>query len=583
MPLSNDFLTLKDALGFARAKGATSSRELQLALVCGFAPLYLPDLVAAYLRRKDASLSVNWRVGSYGGFRGNLAKALSSGDTSLVVAVEWSDLDPRLSLRNGSRLRVAQLEEISREAASAIQDIARVISTSGAGSRLVGVLPSLPLPPFDHVGAHQNAEWKAALRRAVAGAASELLRAGVRLVDPEFLDNHSPPSARHDLEAELAFGFPFSRSYASVMASALAALLAPATAKKGLIVDLDNTLWKGILGEDGIEGVHWLLEDGAQHHGAFQRFLGLLHDAGVLLAIVSKNEPALVDAALARGDLLVDPSFFSPVMAGWEPKSTYVAEVLRRWNVGADAVVFVDDSPFELAEVTKAQPGVVGVQFPGRPGEIGACLRQLRELFAKPALSPDDALRARSIESGQAFAQSLAATGDPAAFLRSLQGTISITGLPPSNAARSLELINKTNQFNLNGIRLSEPEWQALCTRQSTFVERVTYEDRLGQLGTVAALYGQHGHGALVVEGFVLSCRAFSRRIEHHLVASLFNRTAGDTILFRFATTSRNHLTGEFLEAIGAIPDDSGWRLDRATFFRGFEEFHRVELLKEER
>jgi FkbH-like protein len=162
---------------------------------------------------------------------------------------------------------------------------------------------------------------------------------------------------------ELLAGFPYTSAYADSLACSLAEVLWPSPPRKGLITDLDDTLWAGIVGEIGVSGVAWLQESHAQIHGLYQQMLGSLASSGILLAVASKNEQATAEAALARKDLLLDAGALFPVVANWGPKSVSVAEILRTWNIGADAVVFVDDNPMELEEVRTAFPAITCLHF----------------------------------------------------------------------------------------------------------------------------------------------------------------------------------------------------------------------------
>ena len=149
--------------------------------------------------------------------------------------------------------------------------------------------------------------------------------------------------------------------------------LFPAPPKKGIITDLDQTLWKGILGDAGVDGISWSLDGKSQAHALYQQVLASLADSGVLVAIASKNDPDLVEAALQRPDILLPPSQIFPMEVGWGVKSDAVGRILETWNIGADSVVFVDDSPMELAEVAEKYPGIECLRFPVRRSRRHPC------------------------------------------------------------------------------------------------------------------------------------------------------------------------------------------------------------------
>ena len=235
-------------------------------------------------------------------------------------------------------------------------------------------LPTLPLPPLFHTAGWQagalEAHCHAIVSEMVAWAAC---RPRIRVLNRQRLDLLSPLSNRLDPAASLAVGFPYTQPHAECLASQAACLMLEPAPMKGLITDLDDTLWRGILGETGPDGVSW--QGKAQVHGLYQQMLAALAESGALLAVASKNDPVLVDECLRRSDLLISPDRFFPVQAHWNAKSGSVSAILRVWNIGADSVVFVDDSPLELAEVQAAHPGITCLPFPERPRRTAGTAR----------------------------------------------------------------------------------------------------------------------------------------------------------------------------------------------------------------
>jgi FkbH-like protein len=363
-------------------------------------------------------------------------------------------------------------------------------------------------------------------------------------------------------------GFPYTVAFADALAARTAEALWPPVPKKGLITDLDDTLWRGLVGEIGPDAVTWSQESHAQTHGLYQQMLGHLASSGVLVAICSKNEPSVVEAALRRRDLFVAPDAFFPIQAGWGAKSRGVERILRTWNIAADAVVFVDDSPMEIEEVRSAHPGITGVRFDARdPRAVWRTLEQLQELFGKPALVEEDRLRAASIRAADRMTELARDHVDPIEFLRGLEGRVTVSWEVPPQDARPLELVNKTNQFNLNGLRISEGEWRRELDDPASLVMVVSYEDKFGPLGKIAVLKGRLENGGVRVTHWVMSCRAFSRRIEHHTLDALFRRTGADETSFEFRETERNGPLREFFDALGIPLHGPAIRLTREEHF----------------
>jgi FkbH-like protein len=279
--------------------------------------------------------------------------------------------------------------------------------------------------------------------------------------------------------------------------------------------------------------------------------LGHLADCGVLLGVSSKNELAVARAALARKDLLFHSEALFPVLADWGAKSRAVGEILRTWNIGAESVVFVDDNRMELSEVQQAYPAMTCLQFPKNdPAKLWGFLGELRDLFGKPVLFEEDQLRRASIRAASQMHEGKVETSS-LEFLRSLQGAVTLDYRKTPSDKRPLELVNKTNQFNLNGVRLSEGEWQRLLEADDRVTVTVSYQDKFGPLGKIAVLLAQQHGRCLRVSHWVMSCRAFSRRIEHHTLDNLFRHWNAEEIEFAFQPTERNQPLQEFFQSMG--------------------------------
>jgi FkbH-like protein len=341
----------------------------------------------------------------------------------------------------------------------------------------------------------------------------------------------------------------------------LATLVRNPLAKKGLITDLDNTLWMGILGEVGPEGISWDLDHHSQKHGLYQQLLASLAESGTLIGVASKNDPALVEEAFrVRMPLLARERIF-PLEAGWGPKSGSVRKAIDAWNIGSDSVVFVDDSPLELAEVKASNPEIECILFP-KDDDRRACnlLYQLRDIFGRTSVSAEDALRLESIRISQVIVQTNQAEGYTLErFLQEAGGKLSLSFVKEPPDPRALELVNKTNQFNLNGKRHTEASWHQYLSDPNVFLMLASYEDKYGPLGKIAVLTGRVNRNSLVIDHWVMSCRAFSRQIEHGCLLRVFQKFAAKEAAFDIVKTQRNQPIRDFLEGLfgGATPESS--------------------------
>jgi FkbH-like protein len=335
-------------------------------------------------------------------------------------------------------------------------------------------------------------------------------------------------------------------------------MIFPRLPKKGLITDLDDTLWHGLVGEVGVDAISWSLDRQTHVHALYQQQLCAIAKAGAFLGVASKNDPAVVRQAFERTDLLLDTAQLFPVEVSWAPKSAAVQRILQSWNVGPDSVVFVDDSPIELAEVQAAYPEIECLLFP--KNDPKACMEFLdyvQDIFGKDVVSEEDTLRISSIRTQPAPSSDFLATAD---------AHITVSWKKDPSDARPLELINKTNQFNLNGRRYTESEWAKYLREPNSHLLVASYEDKYGRLGKIAVMGARLGGGKLSIETWVMSCRAFSRRIEHQCLRQLFDKFGVDEITFEFEATPRNMPLQEFFTSLMGTAPAGPFNLSRAHF-----------------
>ena len=546
----------------------------QYALACGFTPLALESFFHAHLRGRVSTHNVGVISGRFGDVVGNIERAATEQPDGIAVVVEWADVDPRLGLRgHGAVVGAEAGADLLASARGALTRIADAVERAAGGTSVVVCRPTLPTLPFflDPAGV------AGALRTGVEALVADWLArlaamARVRVLDPDTLASVSPVEERRDVAEELRTGFPYRRAHADALGAALAAALAPTAPKKGIITDLDDTLWRGIVGEVGSAGVQWSLEYGAHLHTLYQQMLANLAEQGVLVAVASKNNAAVVAEALKREDLVLAADRVYPVHASWGAKSDAVGAILSTWNVGADSVVFVDDSPLELAEVQAAHPAVECLRFePNDPASVVRLLERVAAAFGRDEVREEDRIRAQSIRNADAVREALGGGGkeNGGEFLGSLRGEIEIEVTTAAEDERAFELVNKTNQFNLNGRRYTTAEWRAALARPGAFVATTTYRDKFGPLGKIAVAMGTAVDGEVRLDAWVLSCRAFARRIEFATLRTLFEHLDASVVTLDVEQTPRNGPVQEFVVALGTtMPERGTVRIERAEFDR---------------
>ncbi|HUI83767.1 MAG TPA: HAD-IIIC family phosphatase [Candidatus Binatia bacterium] len=559
-------MTITEALKITQS-APRDARPFTVTLACGFTPLHLQTFLAARLQQALPDRRVTIAPGLFGDLAGTLeAAAASAPADALAIALEWSDLDPRLGYRSAGDWGPAAAHDIVAGARLMLDRVAAALVRIPAGPRIALSLPCLPLPPLFHTPGWLASGHQMLLETDLLHFAAGLGQTGrLAIVNPQRLAEDSPAAERLDLKSDLYTGLPYTMRHADRLAAQLARALAPPAPKKGIISDLDDTLWNGIVGEVGPEAITWDLTSHAQLHGLYQKLLASLARSGTLIAAASKNDPAVVAKAFERNDLLLRPEHVFPVEVHWKAKSGSVARILEAWNIAADSVIFVDDSPMELAEVAAAHPGIECVLFPKDDYPAGlAMMRRLRDLCGREQVSKDDALRLESIRRSAAFHEQASGGAAPESFLQQIGATITFDFA--ATEPRVLELVNKTNQFNLNGRRYTEADWRKLLSAPGAVWVAVSYEDRFGPLGTIAVVAGRLHSDHLAVESWVMSCRAFARRIEHQTLRMLFEATAADAIDFSFTPTAKNGPLREFFAGLSGEEPQTGFRLTRSQF-----------------
>jgi FkbH-like protein len=363
-------------------------------------------------------------------------------------------------------------------------------------------------------------------------------------------------SRKHYLSTDALFTASGYNGMAYLITRQLAANFTPR--KKVLAVDLDNTLWGGILGEDGMEGIVYRPDS---YHGRIfhtvLRWMKALSESGLLLAIASKNNEAEVMAVLARDDFPLKVGDFAAYRINWDSKPDNLADIAEELNLGLDSFVFLDDSAFECTLMRQALPQVTVVQVPPALGDYPDALAGI-EGFDRARLTESD--RSRKVEYQRVHQRRAlqASVANFDEFLRELGIRLEVGPVSESKLDRVVQLFERTNQFNLSAIRYRPEDLQPYVADANRLLY-VSYADRFGSSGLVGALvFAIRGH-VLEIENFVLSCRVLGRRVEHAVVAALAQRLRTDGVeatRLNYVQTDRNAPARDFVRSLTAVPGD---------------------------
>ena len=322
--------------------------------------------------------------------------------------------------------------------------------------------------------------------------------------------------------------------HALVDEAEFAALASP---RKVLAVDADNTLWRGILSEDGRDALVSCAE--------FQEGLLALRSEGVVLVLLSKNDPA---SPFMRPDMPLKDSDFAALKINWAPKAGNLVEACRELNIGTDSVVFVDDNPYERAQMSAHLPEVAVAPFPDDLTRPQQFLRRLREyFFSGLGRTEEDRLRSADYARRARTASSAGASREE--YLDGLGLWAKPAPAAEADLDRLAQMAGKTNQFNATTIRRTRDEFAALLADRDKRVFVFRAGDRFGEQGLVC--YVVVDLPSRRITDFVMSCRAMGRTLEHfaynHVCGQLGFAPAID-----FAPTAKNAPFAEFLRAVEA-------------------------------
>lgn len=347
--------------------------------------------------------------------------------------------------------------------------------------------------------------------------------------------------------------------------------------KKAVALDLDGTLWGGVVGEDGPDGVELGQETAiGQAFSDFQRYLGGLRRRGVLLGVVSKNDDALAKEALARPEMVLKSCDFASVKANWRPKGENLVEMAKELSLLPESFVFVDDNPAEREIVRRQVPGCAVPEMPAVEKYIAAIDRG--GYFEATKISKDDLTRGEMYRANAERARRRASFEDYGEYLESLEMRAEIKPFEPSCLDRVAQLVNKTNQFNLTSRRCTREEIARMAGDAGFLTRCGRLTDRFGDNGMVAVSVGEVKGDVCELALLLLSCRVLGRGMELAMVDEIARAAIARgvrRIRGTYRPTSKNAMVRDFYATMGfaKVAEDaqgnSTWELDVSGGYAG--------------
>ena len=367
--------------------------------------------------------------------------------------------------------------------------------------------------------------------------------------------------------------------YGDIAARILAALRG--LSKKCLVLDLDNTLWGGVIGDDGLDGI--VLGEGSaagEAHLALQHYAKQLKERGIILAVCSKNDPKIAEAAFRdHPEMVLRRADIAAFQANWDDKAQNLKAIAARLNIGLDALVFVDDNPIERARIRQSLPMVAVPEMPDDPAHYVRCLADAG-YFEAVAFTADDRNRAEQYAANAEREALLGSAESMDEFLRGLKMTAVYGPFTAVDHARVVQLINKTNQFNTTTRRYASEEIARIMDEPDALTLQFRLLDRVGDNGLVSTMIlrpTQADDEVLEIENWVMSCRVFGRELEFeamNIAVEAARERGVRALVADYIPTPKNDVISKLYPSLGftevdrPAPADGAtrWRLDLAFY-----------------
>jgi FkbH-like protein len=425
-----------------------------------------------------------------------------------------------------------------------VQAVARLRQSFG-GTLIVSTPPYPSIPGFGLDDMGQALQGMSVFNTALQYWIREISQLDrVRLFDLQALLLKTGVMQAHDIRKWLLYRQPYTEPFWSEIGRMVGRMIVAEkiSPKKCIVLDLDNTLWGGIIGEDGLEGIQLGDDFPGKAYRDFQRYLLYLKNKGVLLAVASKNNPEDAYQVFDRHDAMIlsrgDIAVFE---IHWDSKVESIRRVARKLNIGTDALVFVDDNPKEIGEVSERLPDVLCVRVPDELADLPSLLAET-DFFDAAEVTGEDRRRTL-LMAADSIRQQNRETMSEEEFRKSLNLKIEVVAVEKQHLTRVTQLINKTNQFNLTTIRRTIDEVEALTRSKNALVLSMHIRDKYGDYGLVGVSILKKDDRTCVIDKLLMSCRVLGRGAEETFIAMLAKAALSmdcDELLGKYIPTPKN-------------------------------------------
>jgi len=444
----------------------------------------------------------------------------------------------------------APVEDLLRELKELAGSVGR-LRKSFNGTLIVSTPPYPLLPGFELLDIRQALEGMAVFSAVLQFWTQEIARLErVRILDLHGLMLSLGTKHAHDSRKWLLYRQPYTETFWQEIGRLLGRILAAEkiSPKKCIALDLDNTLWGGIIGEDGLQGIQLGDDFPGKAYRDFQQTLVCLKKKGVLLAVASKNNPEDVYEVFDKHDaMILSRKDFAALEIHWDSKVESIRRVAKKLNIGLDSIIFVDDSAKEIGEISERLPDVTCVVVPEELAELSDLFAET-DFFDFAEITDEDRRRTEMMAADSARLEIQEAMSEEE-FRKSLNLKIEVFAAQKQHLARVTQLINKTNQFNLTTVRRTQDEVEELVGSKDALVLGMDIKDKYGDYGLVGVTILKKKAKSCVIDTLLMSCRVLGRGAEETLIAKLAEAAKSlgcDEIRGRYIATSKNAMVKDF-------------------------------------
>ena len=453
----------------------------------------------------------------------------------------------------------ASVREVSDLFLNAVRGLREIFSGS-----IILALPPRPRPAVEGLVEFARPSALAELWYETLKSVSALAQSvpDLHTVDLEALIAACGESVALDHRKEMLYRQPYSDGFYVNLADALARIYRAQRfePKKCIVLDCDNTLWGGVIGEDGVGGVSLSDDFPGRAYRLFQQQVAVLRQSGVFVALNTKNNPDDVWEMFDNHDAMVlRKEDISSSRINWRPKSENLKEIAAELNIGLDALVFVDDSPFEIEEVRAHAPEVTTILVPEDIADLPVLMMELAHQFDRLNITEADRARVDMMRQ-ETVRRDLSQKMTEEEFLASLDLQVQLQPVTSRELARVTQLINKTNQFNVTTRRYTLEEVGQFVSAHDHDIYCITVKDRFGDYGLVGVGILKHVNGVAEFDTLLMSCRVLGRGIETAMIsyAVYLARARGSKELRgRYIPTRKNAMVADLFTRHGFEASDA--------------------------